>query len=77
MPKFQMAIGAGALFHKWSDVADDFTHSADLLETAMSGVVPSRTEGEGRPVSYCLDRCVVEMVLRFSRTDLVFFFFFG
>ena len=25
--------------------------------------------GEGRPVSYCLGRCVVEMVLQISRTD--------
>ena len=70
-PVFRVAIGAGTLFHKWSDIDGGSTHSANRLETDMSGEVPSRNMGEGRSAASFLVRGLVGMAIVALRTDVV------
>ena len=58
LPELQESIGDGAWSHKQADEATDSTHSVDLLETAPSGMVPSRSK-VGLPVPSSLGRGLV------------------
>ena len=69
LPEVRMAIGARAWIHKWSNEDFESVLSTDLLETDLSGVLPSRSMGE--PVLPILGCAFVALVLPMIRADLV------
>ena len=60
LPALRESLGDGTWSHKWADEATNSTHSADLLETTLLGLIPSRSK-VGRP----------DLVLPPLLTDLV------
>ena len=60
LPALRESLGDGTRSHKWDNEATNSTHSADLLETTLLGLIPSRSK-VGRP----------DLVLPPLLTDLV------